>query len=32
MICEEFDISHDELLKILSKVSLKSLEFNREHF
>lgn len=32
MICEELDISRPELLKLLSKISLKSLEFNREHF
>lgn len=29
MISEELDISHDELLKLLSRISLKSLEFNR---
>ena len=32
MICEELGISHEDLLKTLSKVSLKSLEFNREQF
>lgn len=32
MICEELDISHDELLKLLSGVSMRSLEFNRERF
>ena len=32
MICEELDISREDLLKILSKVSLKSLEFNRNQF
>ena len=32
MICEELDISHKDLLDLLSKVSLKSLEFNRKHF
>jgi len=32
MICEELEISHEDLLKTLSRVSLKSLEFNREHF
>lgn len=29
MICEELGISHEELLKLLSKVSMKSLLFNR---
>ena len=29
MICEELDISHEDLLKLLSKVSMKSLLFNR---
>lgn len=29
MICEELDINRDELLKLLSIVSMKSLEFNR---
>lgn len=32
MICEELDISREELLDISSKLSLKSLHFNREHF
>ncbi len=32
MVCEELDISHEELLKILSNVSMKSLMFNREKF
>ncbi|WP_432645581.1 MarR family winged helix-turn-helix transcriptional regulator [Methanobrevibacter sp.] len=32
MICEELNISHDELLNLLSKISLKSLEFNRKKF
>ena len=32
MICEELDMSHEDLLKLLSKISLKSLEFNRKHF
>ena len=32
MICGELDISREELLKLLSKVSMKSLEFNREKF
>ena len=32
MINEELDISHEELLKLLSKISMKSLKFNREKF
>lgn len=32
MICEELDISREELLELLSKISLKSLEFNRKKF
>ncbi len=32
MICEELDISHEDMLKLLSKVSMKSLLFNREKF
>ncbi len=32
MICEELDLSREDLLKLLSKISLKSLEFNRKHF
>lgn len=32
MICEELDISREDLLKLLSKLSLKSLEFNRKQF
>lgn len=32
MVCEELEISHDELLKLLAKISLKSLEFNRSEF
>lgn len=32
MINEEIDMSHEELFKLLSKISQKSLEFNREHF
>ena len=32
MICEELNISSDELLELLTKISLKSLEFNRENF
>ena len=32
MICKELDISHEDLLKLLSKVSMKSLLFNREKF
>lgn len=32
MICEELNISRDELFKGLDKLSLKSLYFNREQF
>ena len=32
MICEELDMSREELLALLSKVSMKSLLFNREQF
>ena len=32
MICEELDISREDLLELLSKISLKSLNFNRNHF
>lgn len=32
MICNELNINHEDLLKLLSKISLKSLEFNREKF
>lgn len=32
MICEELDISHAETLELLSKISSKSLNFNREKF
>ena len=32
MICEELDMSREDVLKLLSKISLKSLEFNRNHF
>jgi len=32
MICGELDMSREELLDTLSKVSMKSLEFNREKF
>ena len=32
MICEELDITREDLLKLLSNISLKSLEFNRNHF
>ena len=32
MICEELNMSREELLKLLSKVSMKSLSFNRENF
>ena len=32
MICDELNISREDLLKLLSKVSMKSLNFNRENF
>ncbi|MBE6503419.1 MAG: MarR family transcriptional regulator [Methanobrevibacter sp.] len=32
MICNELNMKHEDLLKLLSKISLKSLEFNREKF
>lgn len=32
MICEELNITCEETLKSLSKISMKSLEFNREKF
>ena len=32
MICEELDISREDLLNLLTSVSLKSLEFNRKRF
>lgn len=32
MICEELEISRDDLFKKLSEISLKSLEFNRTEF
>lgn len=32
MIYEEFNMSKEELSEILSKISLKSLEFNRNNF
>ena len=32
MICEELNISRDDLLNLLSNLSLKSLYFNRETF
>ncbi|WP_298499296.1 MarR family winged helix-turn-helix transcriptional regulator [uncultured Methanobrevibacter sp.] len=32
MICEQLDISRDDLLELLTKISLKSLEFNRNQF
>ena len=32
MICDELDISRDDLFKILSKVAMKSLDFNRKEF
>jgi DNA-binding MarR family transcriptional regulator len=31
MICEELNISRDELFELLPKISMKSLEFNRKH-
>lgn len=32
MIGEELDLTHDELMSLLSKLSLKSLKFNRKTF
>ena len=32
MICEELNIGRDDLFKLLSKISMKSLEFNRKKF
>lgn len=32
MICSELEISRKDLLEILSKLSMKSLNFNREYF
>ncbi len=32
MICEELDISREDLIELLSKISMKSLEFNRKKF
>ena len=32
MICKELDISREDLLELLSKISMKSLEFNRKRF
>ncbi|WP_406537017.1 MarR family winged helix-turn-helix transcriptional regulator [Methanobrevibacter sp.] len=32
MICEELNISREDLLNLLSKISMKSLEFNRKKF
>ena len=32
MICRQLNLSRDDLLEILSKLSLKSLNFNREKF
>ena len=32
MICEEVGMPRDKLLKLLSKVSMKSLKFNRQKF
>ena len=32
MICEDLNISREELLEILSELSMKSLNFNRKNF
>ncbi len=32
MVCEELDITREDLLELLSRISLKSLEFNRNQF
>ena len=32
MICEELDITREDTIKLLSKISMKSLKFNREKF
>ena len=32
MICEELSTNRDETLELLSKISMKSLKFNREKF
>ena len=32
MICEELNITREETLELLSKISMKSLKFNREEF
>ena len=32
MICDELNITRDELLNLLSEISMKSLEFNRAKF
>ena len=32
MICKELDISREDLLELLSQISMKSLEFNRKRF
>ena len=32
MICRQLNLSRDDLLEILSKLSMKSLNFNREKF
>ncbi|MEE1135037.1 MarR family winged helix-turn-helix transcriptional regulator [uncultured Methanobrevibacter sp.] len=32
MICEELNITRSETLELLSKISMKSLKFNREKF
>ena len=32
MICENLNLPRDKLLELMSKISMKSLEFNRERF
>ena len=32
MLCRQLDISREDLLKVLSKLSMNSLNFNRENF
>lgn len=32
MICEELNIDREELYELLTKISIRSLEFNRTHF
>ena len=32
LICEELNVGREDLFKLLSKLSMKSLEFNREKF